>query len=157
MSAAMPDGEALGELERRLSDAKEPDRSIDREIAQALGFKVEVFKVPHGHPIFKEGGGLEFMEQDGQRTTIPPYTSSVDAALALVSRTLEPLGFVSWGIDGTLTGYVSAWVVVNKPVGLIQGYAPIQQTTPALAMCLALVRALKAKVTTDAKIRPQDP
>jgi hypothetical protein len=141
MSQHPADTQALGELERRLSEAKEGSRELDAIICieheANLGRKHPIKWTPYPSGVIDGGEGLV--------VEVPRYTSSVDAALAVVSRTLEPLGFVSWGIDGTQTGYVSAWVAVNKPVGLIQGYAPIQQTTPALAMCLALVRALKVQ------------
>lgn len=79
----------LEHLRDRLAAATGPDRLLDRAIAEtALGKKLKIIEVPKGHPVFQEGGGLEFMEAISGWTGIPPYTASIDAAVTLVPEGL---------------------------------------------------------------------
>ena len=71
----------LRELIARL-ETEEPGRELDAATAKANGNKIEIYRVPKDHPVFKEGGSLEFMVQtDGTRVGIPHHTSSIDAKL----------------------------------------------------------------------------
>lgn len=75
----MPECE-LQALIAELEQAEEGSRELDTRIVTATGRKVERFMVPKDHPVLQ--GGLEFLvEEDGRRTGIPPYTTSIDAAL----------------------------------------------------------------------------
>ena len=71
----------MDELIAKLESAEQGSRELDRDIAEAVGYKVQIIRVPEGHPVFKEGGGLEFMERDGVKVGIPPYSTSLDAKL----------------------------------------------------------------------------
>lgn len=92
MPSDNPHPAALADLIQRLTEATGPSREIDADIARALGCEVEIIRVPAGHPIFKDGGGLEFMKKDGNKIGIPPWTASTDVALTLAGdRTIAVL------------------------------------------------------------------
>jgi len=112
----------------RLQSATGPSRELDRAIAESLGYQVEVIRVPDDHPIFKPGGGLEFMVKDGQRTAIPPWTESIDAAL-----TLMPEGFY-WDVSSNPNGFLAeVWATT-----VFDGHS---KATPAIALLIAIERA----------------
>lgn len=126
-----------------LESAEEGSRELDARIAEATGHKIQIIRVPVGHPVFKEGGGLEFMfdPDAGERIGIPHYTTSLDCALKLV-----PEGFVP-GFDKTLyteTGWIGRVWKFNPD---IHGQGFIEEAigrSPALALCIAALRAKEA-------------
>jgi hypothetical protein len=97
--------------------------------------------------------GLLSVELDGGAgPTAPPYTASLDSALALVERVLpgaliqirsqeQPLGEIGWNAQlDTLDCRLFAWATAK---------------TPALAMIKALLKALSASAAGPAE--PIDP
>ena len=143
----------MTDLIARLETATEPDRELDREIVRAIGRGVEVIRVPKDHPVFKKGGGLEFMvEPDGTRVGIPHYTASIDAALTLVPK---GDGQVCWEVS-TWTNYPQALFHTpkpagacierhgNKPDGLCDLWVDAHAFSPALAVCAAAFMAREA-------------
>lgn len=70
------------------------------------------------------------------RTALPPYTKSIDAALMLV-----PQGFQAYVDTGVGYGDAHACVWADHP-HRIQGGAR-QQATPAIALCIAALKAAR--------------
>ena len=118
-------------------EREEPSRQLDREIAAALGYGVQVIEIDDEHPmadVFKVGGGLEFMIlPDGRRTGIPPYTTSLDAAVTLLAEGCE------WELTN-LYGIAVASVGLNRANGNWQSGAH-KGGHLALALCAASLRA----------------
>ena len=79
----------------------------------------------------------DVIDADDQDFDFPRYTASLDAALALVERVLPGWGFYirrnAYGCEAALVS--SGLCGVTQP--------RIEAPTPALALCLALVRALQ--------------
>lgn len=130
----------FADLIARLEQATEGSRELDAAIARAIGNKVETIIVPEGHPVFAAGGGLEFMVRpDGSRSSVPPYTTSLDAALTLVPEGWR-VAEMKDGIPSDAGPYchVRLWCPVNSALGHRHGASGI---TPALALCIAALRA----------------
>ena len=123
----------LRALEARLAETKRSDREIDCKIEQEIvGNKVR--RVERGRKLpsynWRTKGG-EFL---------PSYTSSLDAAVALVER-ICPLPKYQWAVKQSphRKGY---FVDLSDDKG--RAYLADAPTAP-LALLLALVRALIAK------------
>jgi hypothetical protein len=134
-------------------EREEASRVLDRAIASALGYQVEVIEIPEGHPmadVFKAGSGLEFMFRPGcDREAIPPWTTSLDAAVTLVK-----FDALSWfTLQRTEEG---DW----HPELYFKGKGPDEAITvadgiksPALALCAAALRARALSQTDGAEER----
>jgi hypothetical protein len=158
----------IPDLIERLEKAEGPSRGLDGRIAWALGWRFNGF-IWDGDPIggpdtvedFEEwehiGGswhqpGDRFINIDetwdaaaNLRWPEPPeWTASIDAAVKLCELTLP-----GWVIDFISQDFMSApegyrgigWTVELINQVRLQGQAP----KPAIALCIAILRALQAK------------
>lgn len=126
-------------LVEKLKAGSGPDRAIDRDVAAAVGYAVNVIKVPAGHPIFKEGGGLEFMSKDGgPNVGIPPWTLSLDACIGLMKEVLP-----RWSWEVRKSGYGLAQSTVWNPTQSPQVDIRIdhQDGDPCRAFLIAILTA----------------
>lgn len=140
--------ERIGALIERLENASGPDREIDAEIAIAFGHEYRSRRSRSGVNRGREWlvdshGGVDTWTQHP-----PAYTSSVDAALALFKRaapdcvvTLEQrFSAPHWRVE-----------VYRSRRGILPpALAKQDDVTPALALCLALLRALSQKESSNA-------
>lgn len=127
----------LAKLEQMLVEAKGPDREIDRALLLACGilFLDEQGKL---YRLDLEGGGRVYGGQ-GDGVIIWHVTASVDDALALVERVKPPwVGIIHLSIAG------SGQASIESAGPCDSRWAQAFGETPALAICLALVRALIA-------------
>lgn len=118
---SMTDLTTLRDLEKRLQEAMGPDRELDDAVFRACGLKVYPYDEPSGTT-----WGDAY-----------PVTKSLDAAIALVER----LDFLQWHVDTmNLGAYAEVYgrnCVFGSSVDICR--------TPALALCLALARAMIAR------------
>lgn len=123
----------LAELIDRLERAKRPERSLDGEIGTLLGWRR---KVEHrrnnenGEPVATTVWIIPSGQVPGH---VPPYTTSLDAAIDLMNA-IAPADV--WGVsfaDGKGTAVIGSGPYCSAP-------------TPAMALCIA---ALKAKLMRD--------
>jgi hypothetical protein len=135
----------LTELAAMLDAATGPSRELDSAIAVALdGFET--------WPERYEGAGVQYCRRYGDDLAIPGaapdslvphYTSSIDAALALVERLLP--GW-DWGVERYgLQASGKVWPAGWHDAKVVRAFAP---TTP-LAILKALVAALIAQEKSD--------
>lgn len=124
----MTDITALREIERRLSEAKEGDRALDLDIARTLCPDVIV------------------MRQRDDDSGSDPYThwkctASLDSAIALCERVLP-----GWSIQVRTENHrENGWqadVWCSWGPTAYQRSVAAARPSPALALCLAIVRAL---------------
>lgn len=114
----------MRDLIERLEKADGPDRELDAKLARHLAGD----PVDHWFRLF----GDWFTDR-----TIPSYTSSIDAAVALVERVLPG---AEWEV--TNTGRRPGATVISYERRVREGaYA----STPAIAICIALLRAKEAR------------
>lgn len=141
----------MDDLLTRLREATGGDRELDARLWCALD---------EGNAIFSHlvGGGevaIYFLpDKPGSRRCPgwPPYTSSVDAALALIARVLP--GWL-WSVSGPdlLNGRDCCWAVVadkedngaEEPWAVDRAVFESEAPTPALALVIALVEAVKGE------------
>jgi len=137
----------IAELIERLEKAEGPDREIDADILLALDQQPnEHYKEPWRRPILlsreqQRPGLLEYVEISGvSARAAPAYTASLDAALSLVERKLPG---VHWSVsNAAVKPRANVWM--PQPTRPIMG--PYSSgATPALAVCLALLRALSTE------------
>ena len=107
----------LNELISKVENASGPDREIDALIAPLKGLRV----IDEGHPI----GRMCYDDIDAAHL-LPRYTASLDATMTLVG-------------DDCFRVERHPMYGVYAYVGDHDAYAP----TPALALCLASLRALQ--------------
>ena len=151
----------FSDLIAKLSEAKAGSRELDREMAERFGWKF------HGNLRFwmKPDWWTPLEAVEG----VPHFTTSVDAALALIEKRLPDRLVENFGEmrdSGPLTGHWLAQLGPRGPrrrlVGPITG-ANLQATLDAevlcsaetgpLALCIALLKALQAQ--TDAALKPE--
>lgn len=122
----------LQSLIERLEGASGPDREIDAAIA--------IWRYPAlaAWPRSDRGGWLS--PEWGLITPPPDYTDSVDAALALTERVLPGCRvMIERGFNDEGWAMVQASPIA--PRGMTEG------STPAIAACLALLKAVQAQET----------
>lgn len=125
-------------LIERISKLDAPDREVDAEIAMHLLGYTRVNRMekwPEAKPIwdFYEGEPL-----NSNGVLIPKYTASVDAAIALAERVLPGWGFfLRSDKDGHNCGMV-------YPVHNFVTPGTESGATPAISMCIAILRATEA-------------
>lgn len=105
-------GATLLELAERCEKATGPDRVLDGDIAEALGFRVKNV----AHQVIYTHAGLP------GSTSPLRYTASIDAAMTLVPEGAE------WSLDSA-----GVYAVVN--------HKPGAAATPAIALCIAALKA----------------
>ena len=136
----MSDVIGMRELEKRLAEATWPDKSISRDIQCTIGgwyrrspsegkTRHPTFIHPDdcrdGKPVYDQLHGTDIWREP------PDVIASLDAAVSLCER----LGY-QWHVSG-----MKAARVCKDGKHTIVDYCP----TPALALCLALVRAVTDK------------
>lgn len=128
-------GPDLSALIEKLEKAEGPDRGIDRDIADALGFGPDdSWERPNHKP------GIYCMDvgdwmKGGRIRSSARYTSSVDVAVNIADRlNLE----ARWEL--TTTGYKPGASLVTS-AGIFGAYA----ANLPMAICLATLRALQRK------------
>lgn len=124
-----PRGDGVRGLIEKLEGAAEGCHDMDAAIFSALGFQLERDTVS-GEWVYREPEPL------GGWYTVPPVTTSIDAALALIERKLP--GWY-WGL-----GAHSATLLDDADEGGIR--IDVSAKTPALALCIALLQALTPQV-----------
>lgn len=125
---------ALQSLERRLVEAKGPDREIDKSLTVAC---LHIGRASHittqASPTIVDPAFYADLRP------FPRLTASIDAAVALAERVLPNMWIdisVWVGDDGKLRG------AANIPG---KAHGGRSRSPPALAVCLAIVKALIAK------------
>ncbi len=119
----------MTDLIARLEAAEAGSRELDWLIADATD-----------HPSFArkiEGFWPPFGERSRADKDVPAYSTSLDAALALASRVLDQRGPIN--INICLAG--SAQVVIDSVGPCNPVMAQVVASTPALALCAAILRA----------------
>lgn len=131
----------MGDLIARLEAATEGNRELDCLIREwddpryTSGRRVMYYGEPTGEHVSVDTGGW---------SESPAFTTSIDAAVALIERKLPSancIGVESYPDDDGATTW-EAYVSrnrVNEGHWMKTGFAK----TPALALCLALLRALE--------------
>jgi hypothetical protein len=135
----------MKELEKRLMEATAPDRELDRAIKLALSPRVSCV------PLWLVGSTAWLMSPSvgdevgdtlapfsGSSIIVEPFTSSLDAAVTLCER-LFPTSDLDFDKTHTDEGVMWLASIFREDLGhkAYQG----EKQTPALALCLAIVRA----------------
>jgi hypothetical protein len=149
----------LAELRERLEKATGGDREIDAAIFVAVEAPEQYsddlrrYRLPH--PSLDEmdmcAPGTYWLVQRSGRSlrTSPHYTASLDAIVSLIERKLPGWGWsaASGMSDANLYG------AALSPLGLVGAALNTQTaraTTPPLALCIALVKAMEAQANEPA-------
>jgi len=114
----------------RLKSATAASRELDAEIAKAIGYQ----NVGHHDVGSPHLWGWYGLSPDGDKVQIPPFTASIDAALALVERMLP-----GWKYE--IRPRFAKLLNPHKPRSDASGMGD----TPALAILIALFTALKER------------
>lgn len=128
----------LLELAARVEAAEGPDRVLDAEVAEAIGYRRVFPRGPCRDPdrrrwVDDRGMGIGWL--DGSDHFPPRYTASLDAAMTLVPEGWE------WSLEAEETEMV--WPVLSPWTHRCQMGHLIDReaATPALALCAAALRA----------------
>lgn len=147
----------LQSLIERVEKATGPDREIDAALHVALltpeqyPDDLRYFRLPHvsmDHMDMCAPGTYWLKQRSGASLhTSPAYTSSLDAALSLVSRALP-----GWGIEVLMSDRqmwsAQVWRWFSETNDERGQWLPCYSRTPALAIILALLRAKAAEQAT---------
>lgn len=144
----------LSELLAKLEAAEGPSRELDADIAvEIVGF----FRAPAKYEqddfdyCYKDKDGTVICPGHGGDQLVPLYTASLDAIAALVEASLPPLKHFSdqpsegwkFGVYRlVLPGSWTAWIRKHGEDGV-----DAKARTPALALCIALVKAKQAEAS----------
>jgi hypothetical protein len=117
------------DIATRLAAAKGGDRELDARIHGLIGDAYAPWSA----------ADVEYAASDPERTCKPPhYTSSLDAALALVEAKLP-----GWDVRLTMQRRRDfAFADISGPLNGVSRYAVAEAATPPLALLLALLDAL---------------
>jgi hypothetical protein len=115
---------AFRELERKLAEATGPDDALLNE---------EIF-----HLVFGRARSISTFEQYEPSEALPRYTSSLDAAVSFAEAMLPDCQWMLKKQHGLSTAAVFKFVQYH-------GEALNLKSCPALALCLATIRALIAR------------
>lgn len=138
----------IAELIERLEKAEGPDREIDADLVCVCcpGALVSQYIASDAEPSVFHAHALGLSD----RSDVPAYTSSLDAALSLVERR----GWRPYTLDASIKGRFS-WMLASQDQRALTddegreymgtAYASGVHSTPALAVCLALLRALSTE------------
>ncbi len=145
---------SLEELIAELEKATGPSREID---AQIWLFATPGATRRTSHVVSSTGAWEpydidETRDETGRLIIVPSYTRSLDAAVALVNRVLPGFG---WDVASN-TSHIKACLnpEFGKPIGKHPHWAAVSDTsskkfedgaTPALALCIATLRAKLAQ------------
>lgn len=127
----------LTALLARMEAAAGPDREWDRRLWKATGQGTIRLVTGLGMNGRTPGRQTAF-GPDGLVSTVPRYTASLDAALALVERVLPGQAVI---VGMRQTPDTMPWARVGKPRDGADSVAP----TPALALLAAMLKAMIAK------------
>lgn len=138
----MTDLERLAELAMRVEGLTGADREVDAEIAAALRIGTEHAWALNYPAWVGRGDGRVYLEEGGPSFAAPTYTASIDSAMTLVPEgwtfaNLSQSDRKGWWCElrqGFLTSY-------DKTASGNQ----LENSSPALALCAAALRALAAK------------
>lgn len=124
----------------RLSKLDAPDREVDAEIYIRFNIPAE-----RAGRIDYSNGMVGWWPKDGpyvSAITVPAYTASVDAAIALAERVLPGwTWYLGNGANGSGNNSSVAGIYPPKsPEGTFKGDHPM----PATALCIAILRAKEA-------------
>lgn len=119
------------DLIERLERAEAGDRNLDADISIAV-FDSQVKRERQMLPSFVHHMG------DGYWSPIPPYTTSLDAIVALIGEKSPLRGPIHLDIAGSGFCALEPTDPCGDPVTAFGN-------TPALALCIALLRALQSK------------
>jgi hypothetical protein len=112
------------DLIARLEAATEGSRELDIAVGRAAGEEVDLERDQHGRPLFR-------LARDAWGI-LPHYTTSLDAALTLV-----PEGHLHWYVGRWPIGYRAEICRHHQT----PPHIPMIGATPALALCIAALRA----------------
>lgn len=128
---AFKPGDLAGLIER-LEKSVAGGHELDCHISYALFYP----NTPEWH--------LDLSIRDGW--TIPPYSTSLDAAVALVEQKLPG---AEWTVSNNSHHHERRYaeVVYQRTTGR-SGFVGMAAATPAIAICIALLRALQAQEET---------
>jgi hypothetical protein len=133
------------ELIDHLKAAEGPSRELDAEIAEICGIRVER---NHWTQYTQEWAPYIYDWMGCHKHPLPDFTSSIDAALALVEQCLPgwELGFYKMRTGHTKVE-IRRWQDI--PPYRYAGVGPIEAPTPPIALLIALLTALTAKENGD--------
>ncbi len=139
-----------------LEAAEGPSRELDGEVALAVGWQHKASqdgKGVSGEPIIRHTWTSPTGEDFWQKTTIfnradkfpdelPAYTESIDAALSFTPEGWE--WWVRHNIAGDYTSQPGSWYMgqISEYMGKWR-FEGISRATPAIALCIANLRALE--------------
>ena len=136
----------LGELIERVEKLTGPDREVDCEIAWATGWDIEATNYSgtwrRAFPSWRGVG--ERTHRAADNWGVPPFTASLDAAVALVERVLPAW---SWECRASGTGdkgQATVWNPIKAP-GHNDEQLAYNCPSPAIALVLATLRAVGRK------------
>lgn len=110
-----------------LEEATRPNYALDCEIASAFGWTLQKMK-GDAKPYWRKPGDTKYFE----RSSVPCFTSSIDAALTLVPEGSE------WSAS-TLYGIARTEVGLNHDGGPF--YGERKDGNVAIALCIAALKA----------------
>jgi hypothetical protein len=131
---------SLSNLRARVEGAEGPSRKLDVWIWKATApdeYRRDMYRSAVLRP---RGQAIEDFEPGWAVKAAPPYTASLDAALALVERVLPGR---DWSLTTDLWGKLFMATIWKDAGGDIAGEAETR-STPALALLAALLRALES-------------
>lgn len=118
------------EVIAKLEGADAPERMHDGYIASLFGWKRKVDYIEKADSP-TPGKKVTWLSPSGVPSVVPMYTTSIDAALEL-ARSLAPSDV--WGVT----------CLEGKGTAIVDGLK-FQAATPAMAICLAALRASLAR------------
>lgn len=135
----------------RLEAASGPDRELDAEIAFATRHPV--------NPAYVREYAISGAKMNPTLSPIqnyllensPHYTSSLDAAIALAERVLPGWHWSVYDTDGTIANNASAQV---EPPEFTFNVSDGVGKTPALALCIAILRAVSEQKPSSSATSP---
>lgn len=129
----------IEKLERAESGSQELDADIYQALRYARGLELGL---PREHIAVwtHVGGGI--VESHGSRAVVPPWTTSLDAVVALAQERSPLRGPINLTIAGS--GFCAI-----EPVEPCADPVLAFGNTPPLALCIALLRALSHKEEAD--------
>ena len=124
----------MNDLIKDLEQATGPSRELDDRIGTAIGLYIERLS----------DGTLLYQRKDHKMwPEVPHYTASLDAALTLV-----PEGW-AWFVQHIgkpfTTGSARLWIPAQWTQGIPKEQFVNEAATPALALCIAALRAREAQ------------